>query len=136
MRCQTSSATSQHASQSSSRAGAMRCATCLPLLPEPVPSPSLHCRPALKSCQPSPFSQLRFPCKCDVQKLRRLSDSTVLAQVSDLRRLLEMYRIWQQKHFPLHGFDEALGQIADIGKTNQLKASNSHSCNWHMTAEH
>ena len=43
------------------------------------------------------------------------------AQVSDLRRLLEMYRIWQQKHFPLHGFDEALDQIADIGKTNQLK---------------
>lgn len=34
-----------------------------------------------------------------------------------------MYRIWQQKHFPLHGFDEALDQIADIAKTNQLKVS-------------
>ena len=33
-----------------------------------------------------------------------------------------MYKIWQKKHFPLHGFDEALDQIADIGKTNQLKA--------------
>jgi len=42
--------------------------------------------------------------------------------VSDLKRLLEMYRVWQKKHFPLHGFDEALDQIADIGKTNQLKA--------------
>ena len=34
-----------------------------------------------------------------------------------------MYKIWQQKHFPLHGFDEALDQIADIGKTNQLKVT-------------
>lgn len=34
-----------------------------------------------------------------------------------------MYKIWQRKHFPLHGFDEALDQIADIGKTNQLKVT-------------
>ena len=47
-------------------------------------------------------------------------------QVSDLKRLLEMYRVWQKKHFPLHGFDEALDQIADIGKTNQLKANLQH----------
>ncbi len=46
-------------------------------------------------------------------------------QVSDLRRLLEMYRLWQRKHFPLHGFDEALDQIADIGRTNQLKVTSS-----------
>ena len=55
-----------------------------------------------------------------------------VVQVSDLRRLLEMYKIWQQKHFPLHGFDEALDQIADIGKTNQLKVSqNHHACSSH-----
>ena len=36
-----------------------------------------------------------------------------------------MYRLWQRKHFPLHGFDEALDQIADIGRTNQLKVISS-----------
>ena len=36
-----------------------------------------------------------------------------------------MYRLWQRKHFPLHGFDEALDQIADIGRTNQLKVTSS-----------
>ena len=36
-----------------------------------------------------------------------------------------MYRLWQRKHFPLHGFDEALDQVADIGRTNQLKVTSS-----------
>ena len=42
-------------------------------------------------------------------------------QAGDLRRLLEMYRLWQRKHFPLHGFDEALDQVADLGRSNRLK---------------
>lgn len=32
-----------------------------------------------------------------------------------------MYKSWQQKHFPLHDFDEAMLQIADLGKSNRLK---------------
>ena len=44
-----------------------------------------------------------------------------------------MYKIWQQKHFPLHGFDEALDQIADIGKTNQLKVSQAHQTRLHSS---
>ncbi len=41
--------------------------------------------------------------------------------MGDLRRLLEMYKLWQAKHFPLHDFDEAMEQIADLGKSNRLK---------------
>jgi hypothetical protein len=41
--------------------------------------------------------------------------------VNDLRRLLEMYKDWQRKFFPLHGFDEAMHQIADLGRSNRLK---------------
>lgn len=51
-----------------------------------------------------------------------------MCQVSDLRRLLEMYALWAQKHFPLHGFDEAMDQIADLGKSNRLKVHVS--CTW------
>ncbi|KAK9908554.1 hypothetical protein WJX75_009640 [Coccomyxa subellipsoidea] len=42
-------------------------------------------------------------------------------EVNDLRRLLEMYKDWQRKFFPLHGFDEAMHQIADLGRSNRLK---------------
>ncbi|CAL8469344.1 g8885 [Coccomyxa elongata] len=42
-------------------------------------------------------------------------------EVSDLRRLLEMYRSWQRKYFPRHDFDEAIHQIADLGRSHRLK---------------
>ncbi|BDA44913.1 probable chromosome segregation in meiosis protein 3 at N-terminal half [Coccomyxa sp. Obi] len=42
-------------------------------------------------------------------------------EVSDLRRLLEMYKSWQRKYFPLHDFDEAIHQIADLGRSHRLK---------------
>ena len=32
-----------------------------------------------------------------------------------------MYALWAEKHFPLHSFDEAMDQIADLGKSNRLK---------------
>ena len=34
-----------------------------------------------------------------------------------------MYKLWQHKYFPLHEFDEAMEQIADLGRTHQLKVT-------------
>ncbi len=43
------------------------------------------------------------------------------AQASDLRRLLEMYWRWQLRFFPQHGFDEAIGSIAELGRSHRIK---------------
>ncbi len=34
-----------------------------------------------------------------------------------------MYRSWQRKYFPRHDFDEAIHQIADLGRSHRLKVS-------------
>ena len=44
-----------------------------------------------------------------------------MSQASDLRRLLEMYKRWQQRFFPQHGFDEALDNIAQLGRSSRIR---------------
>ena len=83
----------------------------------------MHCQ----LCSATSPSALPGSLRGRVMRCAPSISSETPVQVSDLRRLLEMYRLWQRKHFPLHGFDEALDQIADIGKTNQLKVTSS-SC--------
>ncbi|KAK9845880.1 hypothetical protein WJX81_004997 [Elliptochloris bilobata] len=42
-------------------------------------------------------------------------------EASDLRRLLEMYRRWQQRFFPQHGFDEVLDSVAQLGRSHRTR---------------
>ena len=61
------------------------------------------------------------------QALSKVSDHEQLSslQAGDLRRLLEMYRDWQQLMLPGMDLDQFLSTAEKFGATNMMKASST-----------